>query len=430
MAFRHYMDRSTLIFLAVTAFSWTTRLISTAIVTRLATTLTAATRLPLAVTASVFELFALFTLITAVGLYLRRLPRSLIMTAWFLGAALCIIATLLSMTSLGLTLSNAKHNLLRASAQGEAHDLAMVGLTISVLGLIPQITFYVLIWPKQARSCTEGAPPNYPSSGHSEKQSIAVHLASLSPARANPFKSTSESRSISTSDERSRYAVRQPMSSKTRLLLGASFASRDSRSIHSRAESMTMSEPARINSDFEGWDTSAVEAFEQPFVQKTVLAPIPGSRPASPANPLDGPFGFEQVGPEGTPLPESPLRSPTSECGASLRNFRRPSEYEDLYYHPLFRSESPAPPLASPGTVITASPFAGQIVSSELVAPRILHSAASSRPASPSLMSPIRSHAGSLRSLRTLPTSPVEHVGATFESEHRGPSQISGHLPP
>lgn len=436
MALSRYMDRSTLTFITITAFSCITRLISTAIITRLATTLTEVPTFPLAVTASVFEIFALFTLVAAVGLFLRRVSRSLIMVAWLPGVAFCFVGTLLTLVSLGLTIHYAKENVVRVSVQSNARDLAVAGLTITVLGMFPNAAFYVLIWPhtKQHDTSIE-ARADRPSPEQSEKhRSMAVHLAALSPAKSNFFKPGSESNVHSHTGRNgpigasSKSAARQglqPMSSRTRLLLGASFASRDSRSTHSGADSSAMSAPSRTNSDFENWDTSAVEALDNPFAQRTLLEPIPGSRPASPARPLDGPFG-ELVGPEETPLPESPIHAPPSDGGTSLRNFRRPSEYDDTYYHPLFRlrPESPAPPLTSPGTVITASPFAGQIVSPDLVAPRILHSAASSRPASPGI--PVRSHAGSVKSFRTIPTSPIDRTGALpFETEHLGPSQLS-----
>lgn len=426
MALRQYLDRSTLIFLTITALSCTTRLITTAIVIRLATISTATSRLRLAVAASVFEILALVTLIAAVALFLRRASRSLMMIAWFPGALCCLIGTLISLISMGLTLKSVR-DIAKPSTQGHARDLAVAGIAFAGLGLFPQFTLFVLIWPRMNQSCSSVREhqSSCPSPALSEKRSIAVHLAALSPAHL--FKSSEPC--PSDHGECSRYAARsgiQPMSSKTRLLLGASFASRDSRSIHSGAESAAMSEPVRSNSEFENWDTSAVEAYSQS--KGTILEPIPGSRPSSPANPLDGPFIAKETRPEDTPLPESPLRSPASEGGASLRNFRRPSENEELYYHPLFRSESPARPLASPGTVITASPFAGQIVSPELVAPRILHSAASSRPASPSILPPVRSNAGSIRSCRTLsPASPLERVGALppWESGQRGPSNLS-----
>lgn len=437
MTLSRFMDRSTFIFVIITAFSCLTRLISTVVVTHLATRLTAERNFPLAVTASVFEIFALFTLIAAIGLFLRRISPRRMMTAWIPGATFCSLGTLLTMVNLGLTVHYTDGNAVGASGHTNRRDLAVAALIIAVLGLIPQTAFWVLVLPRAEHSDASTFEAQA-SPTHSEKRrSIAVHLAALSPSRAGFFKSATEPTVDAHPDckfiaaKSTKLLARkglQPMSSKTRLLLGASFASRDSRSIHSRADS---AEPARNNSDFENWDTSAVESFDSTFAQKTFLEPIPGSRPASPANPLDGPFGSEAMEPEAMPLPESPLRSPASECGASLRNFRRPSEHEETYYHPLFRQrpESPAPPLASPGTVITASPFAGQIVSPELVAPRILHSAASSRPASPGIMSPVRSQAGSIRSFRTVPTSPVDRTGAfsPYEFENRG---LSTHAQP
>lgn len=418
MALLRFMDRSTLTFITVSAFSLSTRLISTAVVTRLATNLTVAPNFAITVTASVFELFALFTLIAAIGLFLRRVSKSLILTAWLPGVAFCLVGTLLTLVSLGLTIHYAKRNLLEASLQDDARELATVGLTIAVLGLVPQITIYVLIWPRTKLSDVYSVEKqsDRPSFAHSEKhRSVAVHL---SPLRPNFLKSTTARR------------VLQPVSSKTRLVLGSP---RDSRSMHSRAGSLTTSEATRANSDFENWDTSAVEAFDNPFAQKTFLEPIPGSRPASPANPLDGPFGGGMAAPNEIPLPESPPHPSALDCGASFRTFRRPSEHEDSYYHPLFRSESPAPPPpVSPGTVITASPFAGQIVSQELIVPRMLHSAASSRPASPGLLSPVRSQAGSIRSFRTVPTSPPERSGSLspVEPVHLAPPQVMSPVSP
>lgn len=428
-------DRFTLTFVAITASSLTTRLISTAILTRLAATLTAAPNFALAITTSVFEIFALFALITAVSLFLRRVNRCLILIAWIPGAALCFIGSLLALVSLGLTIHYANDNVLESSVRTDARELAAVGLTMTLLGLIPETMFYILIWPHQRiqDACTV-EKQDRPSFTHTEKQrSVGVHLSALSPVRAKLFKSSggsdvhSHSSCKSAIGACSKCLTRHGMSStssKTKLLLG------DSRSLHSRADSVATSEPSRANSDFENWDTSAVEAFDNTFSQKTFLEPIPGSRPVSPANPLDGPFGRETLEPNEIPLPESPPHPSAVDCGASFRTFRRPSEHEESYYHPLFRGESPAPPpLISPGTVITASPFAGEVVSPEFVAPRILHSAASSRPASPGLLSPTRSHAGSIRSFRTVPTSPTCPL-SPLEPIYLAPSHRSGSISP
>ncbi|CZT19104.1 uncharacterized protein RCC_04950 [Ramularia collo-cygni] len=433
MALTRYMDRSTVTFITLTAFSFTTRLISTAIVTRLATTLTAAPIFPLAVTASVFEIFALSTLVAAVGLFLRRASRNLILAAWIPSLFFCFVGALLALISFAITIYYAEEKV-EIPVEESARNLAVVGLAIAVLGLIPQTSLFVVIWPPKNRlsAYPVEAESERPSFADSEKlRSIGIHLTALSPVRAKSSKSAGERALCShcntidgaCSKCPARFGL-QPMSSRTRLLMGASLVSSDSRSMHSRSDSVAICDPSRNNSDFRDWDTSAVEALDIPFSPKTFLEPIPGSRPASPANPLDGPFASEVAEPDEIPLPDSPPHPSALKSGGSIRNFRRPSENEEAFYHPLFRAESPAPPSISAGTVITASPFAGEVVSPELVAPRILHSACSSRPASPALLSPglaspMRSHAGSIRSFRTAPNSPTYPL-TPFEPVHLG----------
>lgn len=119
-----------------------------------------------------------------------------------------------------------------------------------------------------------------------------------------------------------------------------------------------------------------------PPVTRSGLETIPGSRPESPADALDGPF-----------LPESPSTihaissdaitavdffpsSPPRGTTSSPPNFSRPtsrdqhkqmpnllgSSPEELI-HPLFRPNSPRPPpIAIAGTMVTAAPNAGQPV--------------------------------------------------------------------
>ncbi|KAI4731018.1 hypothetical protein E4T49_01162 [Aureobasidium sp. EXF-10728] len=117
------------------------------------------------------------------------------------------------------------------------------------------------------------------------------------------------------------------------------------------------------------------------------LETIPGSRPVSPAHPLDGPFPEAcEEDEEADEVPESPEFPPFA---PSLH--RRPSHQQmnqdQTHIHPLFRSDSPLPsPAASPGTIITSSPFAGQVVSPSDVAfgsRSRKGSALSSRPSSP-----------------------------------------------
>ena len=135
---------------------------------------------------------------------------------------------------------------------------------------------------------------------------------------------------------------------------------------------------------FDRWDTSAVHRDiratlqTSPPVTRGGLETIPGSRPESPANALDGPF--LPSSPHATTsdtatavdlVPSLSRKASFSSSPSSPPNFSRPtskqrnqpgigSNLEDLV-HPLFRPTSPEPaPIATPGTRITASPLAGQ----------------------------------------------------------------------
>ncbi len=147
--------------------------------------------------------------------------------------------------------------------------------------------------------------------------------------------------------------VVRPTSSLTKLLPRHSSVTRDSK--RSSFESLSRNHVARENS-FDSWDTSAVGPhIREAVLQSTPpsagsgLEPIPGSRPESPANALDGPF-----------LPQSPTYS--------TPNFTRPfsrqrSSSDECHIHPLFRTNSPTPPpTPTPGTVVTAAPMAGQVI--------------------------------------------------------------------
>ncbi|CAD0092873.1 unnamed protein product [Aureobasidium vineae] len=151
----------------------------------------------------------------------------------------------------------------------------------------------------------------------------------------------------------------------------------------------------RPSDGFETWSVApnptTVEATDAltalRVAQPHRLETIPGSRPVSPAHPLDGPFPEAcEEDEEADEVPESPDFPPFA---PSLH--RRPSHQQmnqdQTHIHPLFRSDSPLPsPAASPGTIITSSPFAGQVVSPSDVAfgsRSRKGSALSSRPSSP-----------------------------------------------
>jgi hypothetical protein len=148
-------------------------------------------------------------------------------------------------------------------------------------------------------------------------------------------------------------------------------------------------EATSIDSAFDRWDTSSVHheiranIHTSPPVTRSGLETIPGSRPESPANTLDGPFLPESPHPISSDAltavdfyPSSPPRGAASSPPSSPLNFSRPtsrdqyrpvpnllgSSMEDLI-HPLFRPNSPRPPpIAIAGTMVTAAPNAGQAV--------------------------------------------------------------------
>jgi hypothetical protein len=444
--FTHYVDRFSLLFFTIAALACVTTIVSTAIVTHLATsTLSNGPHFALAVTASGLDLFALFSLLAAVGLFLRRVSRSLILVALVPGAMVEIGGTVLSIVTFALTFVRTEAAYDDRSDYLTIKELTAVGIAISAVGIIPNTAFYMLILPRSSGTASTITTDDThrevsPGSRSDKRRPMSLCLSSLhgSPpdyTRSAPVPPCFGSMSSSSPRSSLRHSLSnslRPMTSRTRLLLGGSLGSGDSRSIHSGVESFG---PTRLNNDFENWDTSAVEGQYSPCLQRTPLETIPGSRPVSPAYALDGPFSDEQRPPEEMPLPESPMQlpySPASDNG-STKTFpraivRKASVPDQLHIHPLFRSESPGPPpLTSPNTVITASPYAGQIVSPDLVGPRFLHSAQSSRPASPSRLT-IRSRAGSVRSFRTMPNSPLPL--SPSEPEHRGRSQLAeAHFP-
>lgn len=206
----------------------------------------------------------------------------------------------------------------------------------------------------------------------------------------------------------------RPANSRTHLIRQASFPQDSTRTSHDYAGS----EVTSVDHGFDRWDTSSVgkamrETLQSsPPVTRGGLETIPGSRPESPAHPLDGPFlpdsphaatsdaptavtssrsrkasfttppssppNFSRptsrqytsplVTVPGTPPKDnSPLTPPSAFVPGSptpSSGSRTPDASEEMI-HPLFRSSSPVPPPnASPNTVVTAAPSAGQTISS------------------------------------------------------------------
>ncbi|TLD26532.1 hypothetical protein PspLS_04898 [Pyricularia sp. CBS 133598] len=159
------------------------------------------------------------------------------------------------------------------------------------------------------------------------------------------------------------HAVR-PTTSRTRLLSSSQRSSRRPESLDLHA----LKDRSSANEDsFDNWDMSIVDQqIRQMSLQTTgsikgghFLETIPASptisRSSSPGTPID------------LEPPRRPRRarsfSPMSEHGRLSAGLTQHVNTSESHIHPLFRSDSPTPPpIAKPGTVVTAAPNAGQLV--------------------------------------------------------------------
>ncbi|CAO2648538.1 Nn.00g078050.m01.CDS01 [Neocucurbitaria sp. VM-36] len=171
----------------------------------------------------------------------------------------------------------------------------------------------------------------------------------LAAALPSPTFSSRSSHSLQSFRESLRHVV-HPVTSRTTLISRPSF-NRDSRSLYSDSQS---ADNVSHSDGFDSWDTR--DAIVQTAPSKgTTLDPIPGSRPNSPARALDGPFLSELPEEDDEELAPPPKLMPDTS--------RPPSPVvSEAHIHPLFRTESPTPPPATPGTSIIASPLANQAI--------------------------------------------------------------------
>ncbi|TKA22211.1 hypothetical protein B0A50_08323 [Salinomyces thailandicus] len=388
-------------FWALAALALVTQVITAAITIRLTTMpLRYSNIASTAIAASTFSVFAFVLLLIVLGT--RRLPqdRKSQMIVASTSAIVAVVAAILSIYTFIWTLLHRPRT--------DAHDLAAGGVAIWCTAILSQSGYYVyLLWPQRqvhsVEAPTEEVTIQRPSPIRTVTRSLSIHLASLTPTppkknwRAEPYSPTDSGYATSpnASLRRSLSQAIRPVGSRTRLIRR-----------HSGPESL-YSEAMRQEDGFETWDTSYVEdeyIATTPTRRRSArrLDPIPGSRPVSPAKPLDGPFPGGDA-PEDTPLPESPresFASVRSDEGSvdDLPPLRAPSSSTVNHIHPLFRPESPMPaPMPSPGTVITASPYAGQVIGKEhALSPRHFYANGS--------------RSGSVKSFRTLPGTPTSEA--------------------
>ena len=224
--------------------------------------------------------------------------------------------------------------------------------------------------------------------------------------------------SESTTSLRSSFStIHRPSSSRRGLLNRQHSYTRQSRRSSSDGPSGRPSQ----DEGFDSYDTSSVSSHiretvlqSKPMTKGPGLPPIPGSRSPSPAKALEGPFfqSSPSLSPPASPLPQPSVSRPNSPPSSPLelpnyttvfpsssdlpstspsqRNFSRPGSRSGAisrsvtvshsrpesrsrvstedHIHPLFRTCSPVPsPGASPGTVVTAAPEAGQLIDENML---------------------------------------------------------------
>ncbi|OJD28699.1 uv excision repair protein [Diplodia corticola] len=301
------------------------------------------------------------------------------------------LASLLTVVTYGLTQSHIDH--VRAKDSGASSDFMAAKFAVWALSTLTQAIFIVAAtrWLPLA---SDASLSRSPTEIHGQEMRDRAPPMMLDLKGENPggdlASPTFSTDTLSRDSWRSSLQqVVRPITSRTRLLSMTS-SLRKSGSFYSGNTTRTNS--IAPSDGFESWDTSSVDqqardiATQSADIQQDmlrVLGPgrggtrldtIPGSRPVSPARALDGPFP-PSPSPNGPPVLElnlDDLPAPAPAFMAGSPHSSRPSTptsmttitgVDDANVHPLFRSDSPhPPPAASPGTVVVASPFSGQVI--------------------------------------------------------------------
>ncbi|KAL9602588.1 MAG: hypothetical protein Q9219_001732 [cf. Caloplaca sp. 3 TL-2023] len=232
--------------------------------------------------------------------------------------------------------------------------------------------------------------------------------------QSNPFQGESSNSNSPSAPPSDAASLRSSLSVKTRPATAKGKLLNRQHAFQSRSSLDNPATKVRSSQDeaFDSWDTSAVGSHiretvlqSSPVVKPSPLEPIPGSRSPSPAKALEGPF-FQQ-GPDDS-LPPSPLPQPTISRSTS----RARSASSEDHIHPLFRTCSPAPPPnASPTTILTAAPGAGQLINQRI----LKRMRSGSLPSSPSPLIRSESFSDFMASRTPVsPRSPRSPIGETL----------------
>ncbi|KAI9051613.1 hypothetical protein LZ554_004657 [Drepanopeziza brunnea f. sp. 'monogermtubi'] len=307
------------------------------------------------------------------------------------------------------------HELPVRTILSKTKTLVIVAFIVWAISIIAQAVFLICMIIIQRKDCQydqkygpDGEPhlAEMVESGRprllSLQKSIGNHEFSL------PGSPPSSERSRAESDMSSfRFSFKQvvrPISSKTKLIAHSCRSSYRPQSIVSNNGSQCET-IVSIEDGFDSWDTSGVDAQSReavasasPTTPPRLLETIPASPTPSRSGSPDFPLNLEPPRTRPRSRSYSPA-SPANSCrelSRTTRNQDTESMNSEAHIHPLFRTDSPTPPpAATPGTMVTAAPGAGQVISDRQSIRSIQRIRSGSLPSSPVL-----EHSASLESIR------------------------------
>ncbi|KAK0711484.1 hypothetical protein B0H67DRAFT_491402 [Lasiosphaeris hirsuta] len=344
-----------------------------------------------AIIAALLEIVLLFGLAAFTCSYLSSWGRVAFLRrfdgVWFGGALfLCAVATAVSVSNL-VCLSNPAADL-PSTILGSRVTNFLVGSSVTLgLAFATQLVFLVFHFiATRFHGDVERVSAHTPVDErrmpqHHQVKSIPYHQTTPRGARMRPAMSMESKNPPGSSGGRSATetmssirsslsSVLRPTSSRTRLLPSSSQrssrrpASLDSIQIHLHEQQSRNTEDG-----FDSWDTSAVDPQNRQTVLESSSPPlgrfletIPASpttsRSPSPGTPLD--LQPPRMRRRSRSYSPGPMRAGQDQRAA----FTQQSTQSESHIHPLFRSDSPTPPsIMTPGTVVTAAPNAGQVIS-------------------------------------------------------------------
>jgi hypothetical protein len=308
---------------------------------------------------------------------------------------------------------NRQVDLPKRTIHSSTQSLVTGAFIVWVVSLLSQAVFIICIVIIQRKDFQQQIQPyragtqtqNFPEMQESSRQGVSSAQANHSYRGTTSMESrsppSSSGRSRAGSDTMSSFRsslsqVVRPINSKTKLIQHNHKAPYRPTSIEFNHRETSIS----VEDGFDSWDTSGVDAQSRQAVEsasptpqrflETIPASPTTSRSASPGFPLD------------LEPPKSRKRSRSYSPANSFRDLPRtvrttsPTESNhEAHIHPLFRTDSPTPPpAATPGTVVTAAPGAGQVISDRQSIRSLHRMRSESLPSSPLV------HSASLDSIR------------------------------